>query len=386
MDDTWWKGLADLDDSQKKVMSLELDGRFLVLGPPGSGKTNLLLLRANYAVLSSCSPIAVIVFNHTLQTFIQQGGHLYEFTSGHIQTCAQLFRQLLRQEGSEVKIPEDFEEAREVLADAMSELAKKLDSPIYHTLFLDEAQDYTRKELSVLMALSKNIFIVADSRQRIYGKSNVVDEIKIAIKDPIPLDHHYRNGREICKLADALGANFSETYDAIYPSCNYDEKANPSKVDVVCASISKQVDELIIRIDSQLKAYPDAIIGIMAPSREQASAWMKHLSARGMADQINFQVRTEDGYGAFIPGRRIWLSTIHGAKGLEFRAVHLVAMDALSKAGQNQKRIAYTGITRAKTSLTIYHEQPLPPYLAGAIATASPAKGLVGLEKAFGKK
>lgn len=43
-EDSWWLEETDLDDDQKVVNGLDLEGNFLVLGPPGSGKTYMLAL------------------------------------------------------------------------------------------------------------------------------------------------------------------------------------------------------------------------------------------------------------------------------------------------------------------------------------------------------
>jgi len=48
MDDTWWRNADEMDDGQKKVIGLPIDKSILVVGRPGSGKTNLLLLRASF--------------------------------------------------------------------------------------------------------------------------------------------------------------------------------------------------------------------------------------------------------------------------------------------------------------------------------------------------
>jgi superfamily I DNA/RNA helicase len=386
MDDTWWKGLGDLDDKQKLVMSLPLEGRYLIRGCPGSGKTNLLLLRANYAALAGVGAVAVVVFNHTLQTFLIQGGDHYEFASDYILTSTQIFLRLLKQEGVEISLPQKFEESRKVLSDAVLKLVPQFSTPPYHSLFLDEAQDYTRDELEIFLAISENLFIAADSRQRIYGGKNLIDDLQSKATQTITLEHHYRNGREICRLADAVGKHFTEGYEPVFESCNYDESSNKSKVDVVCTGLDQQVAQLVDRLGSQIKAYPNVLLGVLAPTRKGVHEIAAKLNAAGLDQDLNVQLRDDDGYQDFVKGRQIWLSTIHSSKGLEFRAVHLMDCESLAKMGGNQKRIAYTGITRAKTSLTLYHQKPLPSYVAGALAEVVPKGKKVDLESVFGKK
>jgi predicted AAA+ superfamily ATPase len=68
MESSWWKDISQLDEEQKKVISLDDDADHLVIGPPGCGKTNLLLLRASYLhkrglPISKCSPLAEFLRN-----------------------------------------------------------------------------------------------------------------------------------------------------------------------------------------------------------------------------------------------------------------------------------------------------------------------------------
>ncbi len=51
MQETWWVAEGDLDDDQKKIAALPAKRSHLITGPPGCGKTNLLLLRAKYYTL-----------------------------------------------------------------------------------------------------------------------------------------------------------------------------------------------------------------------------------------------------------------------------------------------------------------------------------------------
>ena len=79
MDQTWWVSEEQLKGEQKAIVTLPIANSHLILGPPGSGKTNLLLLRANYLHLAGHTNLAIVVFTRTLQEFIVAGGHEYDF-------------------------------------------------------------------------------------------------------------------------------------------------------------------------------------------------------------------------------------------------------------------------------------------------------------------
>jgi len=79
MKGAWWVGKDDLDDDQRKIITLPPDSSFMTIGPPGSGKTNLLVLRANYLFLAGIKNIQIIVFTRALCDFIAFGGQNYDF-------------------------------------------------------------------------------------------------------------------------------------------------------------------------------------------------------------------------------------------------------------------------------------------------------------------
>ena len=80
--------------------------------------------------------------------------------------------------------------------------------------------------------------------------------------------------------------------------------------------------------------------------------------------------------GTDDPGQRIYVANLLEIKGLEFRTVHLGMMQHLHRLGPNQKRIAYTAMTRAKTSLSVYFTGSIPGYLEQAQAAIEPPKPL----------
>jgi hypothetical protein len=61
-------------------------------------------------------------------------------------------------------------------------------------------------------------------------------------------------------------------------------------------------------------------------------------------------------------------------------------MQHLHRLGENQKRIAYTAITRAKTTVSIYFSGRIPGYLEQAQAEIEPPKPKPSLVDLFPKK
>jgi len=106
-------------------------------------------------------------------------------------------------------------------------------------------------------------------------------------------------------------------------------------------------------------AYPDELIGILCPRQEELKIAANVLASSSIAGKLQIQ---HGEYATFDPNRPVILATVHGAKGLEFRAVHLLGMDHIKKF-RTQKNMCYTAVTRCKTSLSIYHQGSLPGYL-----------------------
>ncbi len=100
-DNTWWKNVDELVKEQADLLDIPQEKSLLIKGPPGSGKTNLLLLRANQLYLGDYPNLYVVVFGSLLKSFIQIGGTQYKFPAEKIITHTSLFKMILRSEGKE---------------------------------------------------------------------------------------------------------------------------------------------------------------------------------------------------------------------------------------------------------------------------------------------
>ncbi len=386
LNDTWWRQLADLDEDQQKVIGLQPDGSFLVIGPPGSGKTNLLLLRANYLSKSEHWNLAVIVFNQTLRNFIRSGAERYSFNPDQVQTMSQFFYSILEESGISTDQEGDFKEVRKELAIAAKDLVGNNSNPAYDVILLDEAQDYLPEELEVIKMLCHDIFMVADSRQQIYSDTTDFMNLQSMVNETIPLPYHYRCGLPICNVADGIGKTFTgRDYEPIAPTCNYGKDKPKSSVEVVQGTFETQCANIADRLRVQLRAYSDEMLAVICPRHKEVSSIIAYLKDTDLAEYLSIQTR-EDGYQQLDSSKPIWVSTIHSAKGLEFGAVHLAGAEYVNKFRGEQKRLAYTAVTRAKTSLTVYHDKSLPLYFDSALNEAQPGnRTQSNLEIAFGE-
>ena len=369
--ETWWRESADLDDEQRHVIALRSDGSYLIKGPPGSGKTNLLLLRANYLTLTEHPNLAVVTFNRTLREFIQSGAQNYSFEANRIVTLRQFFNLMLAEANHSYEEQGTFREMRQDRLQAVQEVLADRSDPIYDVILLDEAQDYLVGEVEVFRSLCHDLFMVADSRQQIYPGDTDLAFLETKVDDHFTLTRHYRNGLPICQVADGIGRTFSRPYDPISPTCNYNSPDLQPTVEMFPGRFDAQCEEIARRLRLQRRAYPEGFLGVICPRLNEVGLMNDFLSATDLADQLCVQTR-EDGYQPINAEKPIWLSTVHSAKGLEFRALHFASADFVSHFGPEQKRLAYTGITRAKTALTVYHDGDLPPYFDAALNVVRP--------------
>lgn len=365
MNGTWWVGQGDLDEDQRKIISVPLDHSLLITGPPGSGKTNLLLLRANYLYLAGLRNIIIVTFTRSLKEFIVSGATQYEFPRTKILTCREWQNDLLRQYGIDINTSGNFEKDRQNFLTAMNELVENLNLlNLYDAILLDEAQDYTSEEIRLFEKLSERLVCVADERQKIYDGDESIGLIKDIVNQEYDLQYHYRNGVKICRIADEIAKKW-RNYQPLEETANYNEKANPSTVDFLkCSSIDEQAKSILSRLDTQRVAFPNQLIGVLCPKKESVQAIWEAINFSQHSDS-SFLVHG-DSSDAFLQGKQILVSTFHAAKGLEFRALHLACCDEL-KAFKNNRRVIFTAVTRAKTVLSVYYTNDLHGYFDMAL-------------------
>jgi len=379
---TWWLDITDLDDDQKDVIALPAAGSYLILGPPGSGKTNLLLIRAEYLIRTEVPNLLVLMFNDALHNFVMRGGSHYQVPATKIRKIMSWELVLLREHDVTVDdLPDDdLPEKRRLLAERVLSLLDEKPSLERHLqcLLVDEVQDCLPEEIDVFFRCAANVCFAGDSRQRIFNTKDVISQIKNRLRT-VELKTHYRLGHEICQVADVIGR--AAGLSPIEPNCNY--KGPTSEVRFVpCVNDDEQVKTIIETLSIQLTAYPEELLGVVAPRKQDRDFLRERLESSDLQPFILPHRQA----GSDEPKQQIYIAHLTEIKGLEFRAVHLGLMQHLYRLRSNQKLIAYTAVTRGKTTVRIYYTGNIPGYMEEAKAAIEPPRPTPPLADLFPKK
>lgn len=380
---SWWLDIADLDDDQKDVIDLPAKGNYLILGPPGSGKTNLLLLRAGYLIRDGHPNIFVLMFNAPLHEFVTRGGANYDVPYNKIKKILSWELVLLRENGivlDDTENDDDLDTKRKTIAQKVLELFDanpKLEKHL-ECLLVDEVQDCLPEEIEVFFRAAKNVTFAGDSKQRIFSAVNIIQSLEKKMK-VTRLKTHYRIGHQICRAADVVAR--AAGLEQIEADCNY--KDAEAKVNFIpCTDVQEQISELIKALMVQLTAYPGELLGVAAPRIADRDMLRSALES----SELSSFVLPHRESGSDDVNQQIYVAHLREIKGLEFRTVHLALMENLHKLGENQKRIAYTAMTRGKTTLSIYYTGKIPGYLEQAKVAVEPPKPKPQLKDLFPKK
>jgi superfamily I DNA/RNA helicase len=207
----WWAKKNQLDPKQLDLIeNLPIDKDQLILGPPGSGKTNILLRRAQFVRPQGLARVLVLTFTRPLTEFIKTGcldaDGAELFPRNAVSTYAAWINSLYDSHDKERPSVSgtNLLSNRAIIAKGALGLAQLGKFPLYDTLFIDEAQDLIAEEIMLLREWGEVLFFVGDARQHIYGGKNGLTEVQILIPSlqTHVLTFHYRLAPELCEVAD----------------------------------------------------------------------------------------------------------------------------------------------------------------------------------------
>lgn len=357
MNKSWWRSKNELDDDQKEFIQLPSKGRYALVGPPGSGKTNLMLLRAQFIAGTGEKNVLIVTYTKALADFIRTGiGANGLISPNQVKTYHSWALSHILENLGHHALPKgaEFDDAArsEVLKMLREANSKLLTKKLFSAIFVDEAQDLAIDELDALLCLSDNVSICGDARQGIYNKDGLAAVEKLGL-EPHVLNRHFRIGQRIAKVADRLMPP-EDGMDSLEGTSNYNPKVQGDSSAQMhsCASREEQFEKMVAIIRIQLDAFKDDSIGIFCGTRETLGDLRVRFNDTDLAERVCVHGIDDD--SSFAGEKPIHALTIHAAKGTEFRAVHLFGTEDLANFPLNRRRLGYTAITRAKTALNAY--------------------------------
>jgi len=375
----WWVKKDQLDKFQLELIeTLPLKGRQLILGPPGSGKTNVLLRRAQFVRGQEMPNVLVLTFTRSLTEFVKTGCYDAEgreiFPAPLVTTLEKWLRSLYKQHKIDLPEDGDYLERKRQLASGARGFFNGGRIPLYDSIFVDEAQDLLPEEVELVAQCSLASLFTGDDRQKVHDADGLSAVRKITNLTEHQLERHYRIAPEICKAADRI---LTPTSGKSLASTGHYVGPRPGTIDVHGPlSREEQLEACTRKLTHQVRVYGDLIKGgdrlgvVVARTADREIVW-NHFEQDpvlvGKSKIIRAKEDEEDTYDpSFDPDVPICIVTVKGCKGLEFRAVHWLFTEELSWH-QNHEHY-YTVVTRAKTSLDLYFKEALPEVLAGAYA------------------
>lgn len=345
----WFLSFQQLTEDQQNVVNASLgsERNRVILGPPGSGKTLVLIHRLLRAQAEGKTHAKLIVRNRAMKHFIQSGlasaglpGSLADTADSVVLT---LFRRFVKgappRQGARAEL--DWPAVRTLTLEAITKLRP---SPIYDACFVDEAQDLPIDTLKILKRVSSHVTVAMDPRQGIYPDGSDVDEVRSALGtylDHIKLLKSYRCTPRIVELAsEFLPPYEAEEFRSLHLLATPgNETPHVHFFDSYDNEIEVLAQELVRRSAENYSC------AVLLPSRTQATDVARALRKRGV--RVSEDVNSE--FGDLIPE----VLTYHQAKGISVDAVFLPQLTNngfytfRTRRDEDINRILFVGITRA---------------------------------------
>ena len=312
-------GIQDLSKEEEAARALPKDGRRLIVGGPGTGKTVVALLRARRHQREG-DDYVFLVFNHLLHRFSKQlfGGDL----SGA--TWQQWFGDRFKAVTGEavprkpvepgVFRPIDWDGVAAEIGSGRPPIA---DAPI---LIIDEGQDMPPQFYRTLVELGfERFFVTADQNQQIgdehSSRRDIEDEVNLDTGDVMELVHNHRNCGPVARLARAF-----YTGDPASPPVTLPSRPGPAAW--LCDYAESRFADICRRIVKIVDREPTKLVGVIAPNDAVRERYFAGLRAAACCLD-NGVPRMETFFGRHRPDVRfdeggILVINAQACKGLEF--------------------------------------------------------------------
>ena len=370
--------VLSLDESQARLALRLSSGHQIIKGPPGSGKTLVLVHRCCHLckynpkikkILLVCYNIALVGY---LKRLIQEKG-LGIGTNG-IDVC-HFFELCARILGEPVHYENEESEYYGLVTQEALERILKAESAVesFDAILVDEGQDFNEEMLKILLNLLKpggDLIIGLDAYQDLYRRKFSWKSLGIKASGRTRhLKRVYRNTVEIFDLTQRFIGETPKIANqlAFLP---YDFAFHADVPELLRFENMEEIESFLTRdlkrcIDGEdykrseiAVVYDDKVYGpsrFAYDNRALPMRMLNKLETSGIpAVWVSQDVRSKEMYD--ITTDRVSLISIHSAKGLDFDLVYLVGIDHIRPTEHTKETLislVYVAMTRARYRLVI---------------------------------
>ncbi len=381
--------VSDLLDPMQAELAHDLKGGHRVLsGPAGSGKSLILAARARF--LKQRYPqvrIQIVCYNAELVAYLQ---HLLGDQSGFAAPSIQVenFHALARRLLETIALEPGESEAafasrtERTLCEAVT--GERFRN-VFDALLIDEGQDLEAVWIKALVAMvnpqTDIVLFCGSAKQNVRGVRATFSSMGVRARGRTKLLRGYRCSAEIAALAEAFFAPYtkaerkaqSDTVDlaavdaeralSLFPAPERHSRKPPQ---FVCLPSMEQTRFIAETIAGLLRAgicclgdcavlYADKAHPVLEPLRAELHRQHGPTGVYSKWTGRQLMTRGEDS---------VKLTTIHSAKGLEWRVVFLLGLDRLPRSfgdltPDRERALVYVALTRAQDELYLLAHQPV---------------------------
>ncbi len=379
-----------LSTEQEQIAKSLGEGPRLLRGIAGTGKTLIMLYRAKLLVANDKTGkinILILCWNISLANYMRQAYDRLKIQTEGGQVTIKHFASFARKL---LKHSFDYEEfdnpafIKKLKAVSLKEADK------FDAIYIDEAQDFRKEWIEFLFHNllkgkepdSRNLLIAADNAQRIYPNrdfswteldaavepSRLQQEGKVKwSKMGIPmvgrskiLKTIYRNSARVWIFAAFLLGDEASYVQQDAEKVQFSSKGgfDPQLID--CSNPQAQIDETISIIRKIIDAGYAArnVLILYRHKNFRGFSWVEQLMARLNNEKIKHEWIAEGQAKSTFEweANTVKISTVHSAKGMDSPIVIVLGAETfVEKFGQDETKLMYVALTRAREFLVVLH-------------------------------
>jgi superfamily I DNA/RNA helicase len=349
---TWLVAREELLPDQLRAIELSPDEHRLIVGPPGSGKSLVLLHRAAWLrdrLKAGPSRFRIFVFTKSLKAYIRSALPLLDLPEstvwGFDAWCVGFYKRrispVLPTQDDEDETP-DFTAIRAAVAERLKSQPPK--EKFYDFVMVDEGQDLDGPAFEILDAVAGHVTACMDSKQQIYDRGSDEREIlkRLGLKRRnVALLSAFRCCPYIAELGSQFVADAEERVNYLRQVRTVQsEREQP----LLWISTSPEQEMAMLGSMLRTRLLRSERVGILVPKK----IVMKEVAAALRRDGIDVETSERMDFTSDLPK----VMPYHSAKGITLDSVLLPALVAPNfhrYTPERIERLLFVAITRAQS-------------------------------------